>query len=233
MRVVRTTEYRGRGRLLVLFGVGAPLHAPARRAHVRAGGVVLHFDLGYFGRQKEDGYLRMSINDDHPQRWLSRTPADPSRWRTLGLQLREDWDAGGHVILVGLGRKSRSYLHAQDWEAAKLRQLQVRFPGRRIVYRPKGRDFPVLPCECDSDTPIAHLLQRASLVVCRHSNVAVDAALAGVPFEAEDGAAVWLAQRGFTPENRLDFLQRLAWWQWKASEARLAWDFAQRILTCD
>ena len=76
---------------------------------------------------------------------------------------------------------------------------------------------------------IADLLRGASLAACRHSNVAVDAVVAGVPFEAVDGAAMWLAGKDYTPANRLDFLRRLAWWQWKASEAHLAWDFAKEV----
>jgi hypothetical protein len=67
-------------------------------------------------------------------------------------------------------------------------------------------------------------------VCCFHSSVAVDAVVAGVPYEAEEGAATWLLGKPFTTESRLDFMRRLAWWQWRPSEAPLAWAFFKRIL---
>ena len=106
-----------------------------------------------------------------------------------------------------------------------------RFPGRRIVFKPKGSDPLRLPCErADPETPIEELLRGSALVVCRHSNCAVDAVIAGVEFEAEDGAATWLRGREFTPANRLEFLQRLAWWQYKPHEAAPAWSFAKQVV---
>jgi hypothetical protein len=77
---------------------------------------------------------------------------------------------------------------------------------------------------------IQNVLRGASLVVCRHSNVAVDAVVAGVPFEAEDGAATWLKGKPYTIGNRLDFLRRLAYWQWHQGELYDAVQFAQSII---
>lgn len=226
--VVETSAYQGKSDWLVLFGVGVPVHDHARRVHVKRGGHALLWDLGYFGRKKATGFLRASIDRDHPQALLDRTPPDPMRWERHGIALREDADAAGPILLVGLGRKSRQYLHEADWERSTLRTLMQRFPGRAVLHRPKpNHEGPLLPCERDATTPIEELLRRCSLVVCRHSNVAVDAAIAGVPFEAEDGAATWLAQRPFTPEHRLDFLRRLAWWQWRSDEAPEAWAFVK------
>nr|AER23949.1 hypothetical protein var072 [Variovorax sp. HH01] len=226
---METSRYRGGCDWLVLFGIGDQRHDVARRQQISRGGRVLHWDLGYTGLRKGEGHLRVCIDTDHPQALLERTPPDPSRWDALGIELRNDVDEDGPVILVGLGKKSRSYLNAAHWEARKLRELQKRFTGRRIVFRPKGEEKLQLPCESDSRELIADVLRGASLVVCRHSNVAVDATIAGVPFEAEDGAAMWLQSREFTPANRLEFLQRLAWWQWRADEAAEAWAFAKRM----
>jgi hypothetical protein len=224
--VVETRAFQGESDLLVLFGVGAAVHDQARRKQLKRGGHALMFDLGYFGRAKYTGYLRASIDWDHPQHLLDRTPPDPSRWDQFGIALREDANPRGYILLVGLGPKSRKYLHAADWEERTLSTLRVRFPDRQVLHRPKpNHDFPKLHCERDLDTPIEALLRGCSLVVCRHSNVAVDAAIAGVPFETVDGAAAWLASRPYTPENRLDFLRRLAWWQWQATQAAEAWSF--------
>lgn len=228
-KVKETKAYEGKSEWLVLYGVGAEVNNAARNAQVARGGRALLWDLGYIDRKKVVGHLRMSIDTDHPQQWLDKTPAEGSRWRRLGVPLREDADPNGPILLIGLGRKSRLYLNAPNWERNAYRDLVARFPGRRIVFRPKGSDQTRLPCETDAKTPIADLLRGASLVVCRHSNVAIDAAIAGVPFEAENGAAMWLQQREFTPVNRTKFLQRLAFWQWRATEAAQALAFAKQV----
>ena len=224
----RTTAYAGQSPVLLLFGMGAAPHDAARRAHIAKGVHVVHFDLGYFGIRKH--YLRMSIDQDHPQHLLDRAPASPERWQAHGIALREDAKENGPVILIGLGRKSRQYLNLPNWERDTLRRLRAEFPRRRFVYRPKGHDGLDLRIPTDHETPIAELLRGASLVACRHSNCAVDAAIAGIPFRAENGAAVWLQAREFTIANRLDFLHRLAHFQYSIEEAPAAWAFAKRMM---
>lgn len=228
-QVKETARFEGRSDWLVLFGIGAAVNDQARKAQLARGGRVLMWDLGYVDRTKVVGHLRMSIDTDHPQGWLEKTQAPPARWARLGVALREDADQAGPVLLIGLGRKSRAYLRLPYWERDVLAGLQKRFPGREIIFRPKGKDRTHLPCMTDRDTPIEQLLRGAALVVCRHSNTAVDATIAGVPFEAQDGAAMWLQRREFTPASRLEFLQRLAWWQWRADEAAQAWAFAKQV----
>jgi hypothetical protein len=225
-----TTSYRGDSEWLVLFGVGARVNDAARRAQVRRGQKVLMWDLGYFGRAKGVGYVRASINHDHPQALLDQAPDSIDRWGTHGIALREDATENGPIILVGLGSKSRSYLKVGEWEERTLKSLYERFPGRKVIHRPKPKHpYTKLSCERDEATPIADLLKGASLVVCRHSNVAVDATIAGVPFECEDGAAMWLKGKPYDRDNRLDFLRRLAWFQWKSTEAVQAWQFFKGI----
>lgn len=227
--VIETSVYHGKSDWLVLFGAGADLHNRARQAQVRRGGRVLLWDLGYMAREKVHGHLRMSIDTDHPPQWLEKTPDDGSRLARLDVRLREEADPAGPILLIGLGRKSRAYLRQPQWEQRTFAKLKARFPAVRIIYRPKGADEVRLECEMDGKTPIAHLLRGASLAVCRHSNVAVDATIAGVPFEAEDGAAMWLQRRQFTTEHRLAFLRRLAWWQYRSTEAAQAWAFTKGI----
>ncbi len=224
-----TKAYEGKSDWLVLFGVGAAVNDAARNAQLSRGGRVLIWDLGYVDRKKVVGHLRMSIDSDHPQQWLDRTEPNPERWASLGVKLRNDSNPTGPILLIGLGRKSRAYLNETMWERTAHAKLRARFPDRRVIFRPKGRDALRLKCESDATTPIDELLRDASLVVCRHSNVAVDAAIAGVPFEAENGAALWLQQRDFTPANRLEFLQRLSMWQWRSTEAAQAWAFAKEV----
>lgn len=228
--IERTSKYRGHAETLVLYGVGAPENYPVRERHVASGRKAVLVDLGYFGRQKHAGYLRFSINRDHPQHLLDATEPKPGRWESFGLKLREDYRPNGHVVLVGLGPKSRSYLSMRDWEQRKFVELQKRFGRQRILYRPKRKPHASLPCRMNLHGSIESVLHGASLVVCRHSNVAIDAVVAGVPFEADDGAATWLNGKPYTAENRLDFLRRLCWWQWRMEEAHKAWAFIKERL---
>jgi hypothetical protein len=223
-------QYQGCAQWLALYGVGATDRSMARDAQVASGRHALCWDLGYFGRTKITGYLRVSIDHHHPQAWLSRTEPKPGRWEEHGIALRQDYDHSGQIVLVGVGPKSHKFLGTQGWEQNKLKELRARFPGRRIIYRPKlGRPSAVLDCETDNRPKIEDVLRGASLVVCRHSNVAVDAVIAGVPLECEDGAAIWLQGNPYTRETRLDFLRRLSWWQWRPGESRHFLEFLKEV----
>ena len=72
---------------------------------------------------------------------------------------------------------------------------------------------------------IEDVLRNASLLVCAHSNTAVDACIAGVPVECDDGAAFALYAGNAAPnrDERRAFLEALAWWQWTTQEAPAAW----------
>lgn len=230
-RLIVTDAYRDTDcKWLALGGVGHPVADAARKAHIARGGRVLHFDHGYFDRAKVVGHMRMSIDQNHPQNWLSSTLPDPSRWDALNIPLRRDYSPEGPAILVGMGRKSRKHLGKLYWEEKMLVWLKEKLPGREIIFRPKGKDLKRLPCRIERKLPIEDVLKGASYVLCHHSNVAVDAIIAGVPFHCFDGAAMWYLQRGLeTDEARLDFLRRLAWWQWKSTETDQCWQFVKGI----
>lgn len=213
---------------LMVCGPGAPSRLAIANAHRAAGGRVVIWDGGYF---RAPGYWRTSADHEHPQNLLDRAPADRSRFDALKITLRNDHNPRGHIVLVGLGPKTRDILDVKDWEARKLCELRQRFPRAKIVFRPKPkRPYPHLGITVAKEVPIEQVLRGAALVVCKHSNVAVDAVVAGVPFDAEDGAARWLVGRSYTPDNRLEFLRRLAWFMWRADEAPEAWKMVERIL---
>jgi hypothetical protein len=214
---IQTRSYQGFGDWLILYGVGAPEHHAARLKHRAKGGNVLIWDLGYTNRSEA---FRMSINQDHPHKWLDRTPAD----RSLGVTLRDVHNPEGHIILVGMGRKSRAYLGDRHWESRALAKLKR--TGKKIIFRPKGRDSTQLNCKTDRTSKFDDLLVGASLVFARHSNCCVDAIISNVPFKCQDGAALWLKDLS----QRELFLSKLAYWQWKPSEAKQAWEFAQEIV---
>jgi hypothetical protein len=207
------------------YGLGHPERMRWTEAHVAGGGRLIGWDMGYWSR---DVAMRVTVDAGHP-RALPLMPGD--RWEAAGIALREDFDPNGPVVLVGMGRKSRAQfgLVGQEWEARALDRIRGAYPGRPVIYRPKK---PESLAGCPSaEGVIEDVLRGASLVVCRHSNVAVDACIAGVPVVCEDGAAVALYGSDLSApvnpdrEQRRRFLQNLAWWQWQPNEAEGAWRF--------
>lgn len=227
--VLVSASYTGKRRRLMLYGAGSPTRLPVVRQHVNRGGRVAMWDLGYWDRQRA---MRLAVDTLHPTpEQLAASPATGRR----EFDLREDADPAGPIMIVGLGMKS---LYAYGigeplrWERSKLKSLQARFPGRTIVFRPKGEKVRILGnVPLRHGMPIEEALRGLSLVVCRHSNVAVDAAIAGIPVECDDGAAAALYRDNAQPtrEQRADFLARLSWWNWGAHEAAEAWAWAERM----
>jgi len=230
-----TSDYKGDDHWLVMWGIGADNRSAIRDHHIRSGGYVQLWDIGFFKREKVRGFCKVSVNTDYATKWLDATEPLPQRWEAVDLKLRDDYDPDGHIIVAGVGPKQRMYMGMSSghdcWEARKIEALRKRFPGRRIIYRPKPRRAaPVLRCETDAESPIEDLLRGAALVVCMHSNVAVDAVLAGVPFESEDGVSTWLRDKPYTPAVREDFCRRIARWQYKHFEMGEAWRFLNGVI---
>lgn len=225
-------QYRARSKWLMTYGLG---HTERRKwvdAHLQNGGRLIGWDLGYWDRSQS---MRLTIDADHPQRLLHDFGKE--RFERSALQLRNDYDAFGPIVLVGLGRKQRAALHdsTMRWESNKLKQIRAAYPDKQILYRPKRTEN--LRGVKSVSGSIEQVLKGASLIVCRHSNVAVDACFAGIPVVCEDGIAAALYENDLLhPVNpdiraRLQFLQNVAWWQWKPSEAVEAWNFIISILT--
>lgn len=199
---------------LMLWGIGRAGHSAHRDRAVHQGKRAILWDLGY-----TRGKYRVSLDHDHPWRLLDQTP---SHARAVTPTLRDD-AGNGPILLIGMGRKSKSYHNLYNWESRKIGELKRRFPGVPIVLRQKPRAG-------DGAPSIQDAIKGCRLVVCRHSNVAVDAVIAGVPFECEDGAAYWLRDKPFTQEVREDFMRRLTWWEYRTEEAKEAWAFLRTML---
>lgn len=217
---VVTRRYEGRHRILVLYGIGRPERLAAKAVHASRGGHVAMWDLGYWDR---DEAMRLSVDSIHPTaRQIAMAPDGCRR----DLQLRNEACDSGPILLAGLGKKSARMLGfgPREWENKKARELRKRFPNRQIVWRVKGPNV----------ISIDDALAGCSLVVCRHSNVGVDACIAGIPVECEDGAAFALYANGSNPTEaeRREFLRRLGWWNWFPSEAQQALNWIERVTEC-
>lgn len=222
--------------LSITWGLGHPegqkLIADARKAGRR----VIGFDLGYWNRKD---HFRVTFDHDHPQAFVMARDQTGVRWRSAGIALREDADPKGHILLIGTGHKTAATYGEPpgEWEQRTAKAVQQKYPGRRYVFRakPGGRNDAV-PAGFIAETSAAidTALKGCALVVCRNSNVAVDAIIAGVPFSCEDGAAMAVAdQQPLDREARLRFLQNLAHFQYTAAELQqpAIWEQIFRIMT--
>jgi hypothetical protein len=184
------------------------------------------FDLGYWNREGLVGrHWRVSINGFHSPELIMK--GDYPR----GDRLKErpivvnGGKKDGPILLVGNSPKSQR-VGCKGWSASKLAEIRKVFPDVRVVYKPKpGRPSERVQADSITQAPIEEVLRKVRMVVVKHSNVAVDAAFAGVPVVAESGAgAAIYPQRLQDYEDqpdiatRIEFLRRVAWWQWKADE---------------
>lgn len=217
------------GAILVTYGMGGPDRFGHCMAHAASGGLLVAWDLGYWQRDlpPERRKYRLSIGGMHcPQRIMSGPYAGPARWDADAQPVGSVADPDGFVLLVGTGSKSQS-VGAGGWTEAASRRIRRAMPEREVVYRPKpkrAQEFGVqFHRMSDGGVPIDDALVGCALVVCRHSNVAVDACRMGVPVVCDDGAAAAIYPRTFDgaqPDQatRDEFLRRLAWWQWSRDE---------------
>jgi hypothetical protein len=223
--------------VLVFYGPGSESNKRLAAAQRLAGGRYVAFDLGYFNRGNlRGGYpMRATIDAPHPlHEHLTRRDGG-EKWQRERIALRDDHHVDGPVVVVGMGKKSRAQYEyrASGWESKTVKYIQGRFPGRKVLYRPKNLNESLDGAQTiPYHVPIHTALRGASLVVCHHSNVAVDACIAGIPVICEAGAATFLYNENMNPSpaQRLDFLERLAWFQWRPSEARECWKFLLSVL---
>jgi hypothetical protein len=212
-------KYTGEYPYFMTWGLGHPQRRLWTTKHMARGGHVIAWDLAYWDRANK---FRLTINAEHPHRLVKDMPFT----RISGITVRDDYNPEGHIVIVGMGRKSLAvYDGAQEWQEKAILRAKRAYPNHKIVVRPKGLT-----------TPIEDVLRGASLVVCRHSNVAIDACIAGIPVVCEDGIGFALYNDDMTnpinppKEVRYKFLANVGWWQWAPREAGQAWEFIKMNL---
>lgn len=231
VELIKSDTWQRQAPVMMCYGLGHVGRRPWIEEHLRKGGRLIGWDLGYWRREDPGCQMRLTIDADHPHKLIG--PETPERFDSQNIKLREDYCESGPIILCGLGRKQRAHkkLFGQEWEFAQVAKLRREYPRRDILYRPKRPEDSPLGLRTIGGG-IEEAIRGASLVVCHHSNVAVDACIAGVPVLCEDGAAYALYKDNPKPtrEQRLEFLRSLAHWQYTTAEAPLAWWFIKQKL---
>lgn len=224
--------YRGRPDhdVAVFYGLAAGLDR-VFRDYRDQGRKAVYIDLGYWGRRKRtrfDGYHKLSVNNRHPTDYFQSQPHSSDRFRQHGVAIRPWRQEGEHILLAGMSAKAA---HAEGllphmWERETIAYLRE-LTRRPIIYRPKPNwadAKPLMGSIFDRETPLEDALTNCHAVVTHHSNVAVDALLAGVPCVCLGGVASLLAsqideiERPATPAGRDQWAADLAWTQWSVDE---------------
>jgi hypothetical protein len=243
--VKAVTHYRFmKDTVLVTYGMGGADRLPYAMDQLARGGRLVVFDAGYWHRKLSDMQrcYRVSIDGLHPPTLIMRGGyRGADRWNESGLSITHGGDATGPVLLVGNAPKSIA-IGAMGWTQDMAVQIRATFPDRQIAFRPKPKKPAEKGIDYDSLSTgnIDMEVAKASLVVCRHSNVAVDACRSGVPVVCQDGAAAaiyprTLATAANQPDTatRREFLHRLAWWQWSPAECLAGdiWPWLTEVLS--
>ncbi len=220
-------------------------HQRVFEAYKAAGAHYAYWDLGYWNRHPSkskgghrEGAYRLALDSwDTAHRMGLNCPHD--RWEASGLVLQDPRQGSDGLVLVpGMSPKAAgTHGFAPDqWERNMMSTLG-KLTDRQVLFRPKTARLVGLE-------PIQDVLKRTYLVVTHHSNVAVDAMLAGVSVHCVKGVGRrWsgdlsiggtLARRLYNAGERLQFAADVAYAQWTPAEMRsgAAWDHIKRILAC-
>lgn len=204
----------------------------------QAGKHFVFIDLGYWDRGPE-GHYRVGIDDwDTAVHMRRDCPSD--RFDSLGVVLRDDWDRKSKkIMVVGMSGKAawtHGYSEGQ-WENETRKALIEQLPGYEVYVRqkPNKRTHRMPPIEED--------LRESYFVVSHHSNVAVDALVAGVPYWAKKGVGALLTQHTFDPklviypsfpyaDIKIKLLHDIAYAQWTPTEMRSGdcWNYIKGVL---
>ncbi len=230
-----STTYRGVPNTDVAIFYGLALGCARILSDWRgAGKKAIYIDLGYWTRRirsRHDGFHKLVVNDRHPTEYLMARPHTSQRFEQHGVPILPWRKEGRHILVAGMSAKAAAAegLRANSWEQQTIRRLRA-LTKRPIVYRPKPNWKAARAIEgsaFDRATPIEGLLRDCHAVVTHHSNVAVEALLAGVPVFCDKGVASLLGSKGLAsieqplmPEGREQWAHNLAWTQWSVDEMK-------------
>lgn len=192
----------------------------------------VYIDLGYWQRRinnKYDGYHKVSVNNRHPTAYFQNRQHDAERFKRLDIEIQPWKEGGSSVLLAGMSSKAcwAEGLANEQWERNAAKMIRVGTP-MPIYYRPKptwtgariinGTHF-------QRNIDLAQAFSDCHAVVTHHSNVAVDAILAGVPVFCVEGVATPMActdlrkiATPLRPDGREQWAADIAWTQFTPNE---------------
>ena len=190
-------------------------------------------------------YWRVSIAEHHPTRWLYNGKAKKDRWEKLGLKT-EHWRGNGlQIVLAGSSQKYHDFYGLPDpttWAKQVIAEIR-KHSDRPIIYRPKPSWDGAVPIEgtyySDKNDNINRVLLNSWALVTHGSNACFEAALHGIPSivlgnaVAKPISSIDLAEiEDPRMEDRGQWLQRLAYWQWTEDEMARGstWNFIRPMI---
>lgn len=204
-------------------------------------GTAVYVDLGYWGRREGGrwaGFHKVTLNGRHPTSYFQVRKHPPDRLARFHVEPKPWRAAGSHILLAGMGDKGAwaEGFRPEEWERAALTELR-KFTDRPIVYRPKPSWKTAKPIAgtlySPHNRPVEADLAGCWAVVTHHSNVAVDALVAGVPTFCWGGVAEPLSsknlaeiERPYYPgresgeNDRAQWMADIAYTQWNIAEMR-------------
>jgi hypothetical protein len=229
-------EYKGlTGEDVVAFYGMSPEHTQCVKDMTAIGRPSVIADLGYFGRSKTQSaaYYKISVNDNHPTAFFQNIKHSSDRFNIFGIKVEPMRKRGNYILFAGIGPKSSVLynIEHQSWDQWAISELN-KYTKIPIYYRAKpnhAEKFKQIAGSIWSDPtrPLESLLNDAWAVVTRHSNVAVDGIIRGVPCFAIDGVATKIGLTDLSQINtprypsykeQLQFCYDLAYTQWTLSE---------------
>jgi hypothetical protein len=200
--------------------------------YVKDGLKAVYIDLGYWRREGMTGHHKITVNDRHPTAYFQNTRHPGDRAEAVGVDLKPWRHSGKHILLAGMGDKAAEAegRAVESWERQAIEALR-HVTDRPIIYRPKPSWLRAKPLPGTSFSPkqqsLDDVLKDCHAVVTHHSNVAVEAIVAGVPAFCWKGVAVPMSSQIIKdieaprfPDRRAQWCADIAYTQWNIDEMR-------------
>lgn len=207
-------------------------------AYKKEGRTAILVDLGYWNRAeggKLSGYHKVTVNNFHPNAYFQKIKHGDNRFKRLGVKIKPRQTSGHSILVAGMSEKAAGVYNygPQEFEEKIIKNVRGT-TVRPIIYRPKPTWLDAKPIKGTIFSPpeqsLDVALSKSALVITHHSNVAIDAILAGVPCRVLGdgvGKAVSDVNECFDKEfyfpddeKRQQWLNDISYVQWKVEEIR-------------
>lgn len=227
--------------LAIFYGLSEGLSSIFRAYNASKKARAIFVDLGYWQRRKAsrwDGFHKIVDSARHPTAYFQNTPRPDDRLALHKIDIKPWRAEGRHILVAGMSGKAAAAegMVPEAWEKQAINLLRQK-TKRPIIYRPKPNWWGAKRLEgatFDKHSSLADAFTDCHAVVTHHSNVAIDALLAGIPCICPFGVASRLSAHGFSnieqlpmPDGRAQWLADLAYCQYSIVEMRdgTAWDY--------